>query len=280
MGDPYASVARERDMYRKLAEKLGKKLEMQGMEMEMLRALIDAIGAGTPGLPEGAGPSIRDNAAVLEKWIADDRDLGHAAGDAAKFREVLPEFTRRLAGLEWAPRMRGECDTGGGRGNRSVLPPRYVLLLALMRLRHNTSQRSLARIFGVDQSTVSRHLDLGIHVLDRIKEAEEAEEKAKDARGPDVLLIDGFRTPILRPGDARLQREAYSGKTKSHTYNTVITTDADGMILDCGLVAPKVYRFSRVSDHTSGGHHSLASSPRANSSGVMYPRAECILRPL
>ena len=101
--------------------------------------------------------------------------------------------------------------------------------------------------FGTDQPTVSRYLQFCNKMLaetlptprkipgeiSKCKTADELKEfiPGKNAR---TILADGTHIPVRRSGDAERKNSAYSGKKKTHTYNTAVTSAKNNIILGVG----------------------------------------------
>ncbi len=52
-----------------------------------------------------------------------------------------------------------------------------------------------------------------------------------------TILIDGTPTPVDRLGDKTARKTRYTGRKKRHMYNTLATTNLDGLMLHCGDTA-------------------------------------------
>ena len=70
--------------------------------------------------------------------------------------------------MEHGPLFRGDGLRASDAGNRCKLYPRHVLLLALIRYYTGMAEGAMQPWFGVDQSGVSRYLDLAADILERI----------------------------------------------------------------------------------------------------------------
>ncbi len=127
-------------------------------------------------------------------------------------------------------------------GNRCKLHIRHALPAELMSLRTGATQHHLAATFDVDQSTISRYLQYCIVILRKILPTAEkiADVIRKTPAGrieelipKKTILVDGTLTPIDRPGDKTARKTRYTGRKKRHMYNTLVTTNLDGLALDC-----------------------------------------------
>ena len=119
--------------------------------------------------------------------------------------------------------------------------------MCLLRLKDNPTQGTLEAFFGIDQSTVCRYLQFCNRMLAEIlptprkisgeiskcKTADELKEfiPGKNAR---TILVDGTHIPVRRSGDAERKNSTYSGKKKTHTYNTTVTSAKNNIILGVG----------------------------------------------
>ena len=100
----------------------------------------------------------------LDHIIGTPKLLKKTAGcTPGQFAEILKDFERDV--LARGPLFRGDRQSAGDRGNRCKLYPRHVLLLALCRYYTGLTEDALGTWFGVDQSTVSRYLDLAADIL-------------------------------------------------------------------------------------------------------------------
>ena len=129
-------------------------------------------------------------------------------------------------------------------GTRRKLPLNIALVMAHHFHLTNCGQEYLAALFRIDQSTVSRYLDV---LMPMLKEAEPVPDWVSEAisgaktHGEILkvlqsgerasILIDGAHVQILRPGDYDEQKANYSGKKKYHTKNVMIISVASGMII-------------------------------------------------
>ena len=132
---------------------------------------------------------------------------------------------------------------------------RHALLMCLLRLKDNPAQGTLEAFFGIDQSTVSRYLQFCNRMLAEIlptprkisaeiskcKTADQLKEfiPGKNAR---TVLMNGTHIPVRRSGDAERKNSTYSGKKKTHTYNTTVTSAKNNIILGvCNTVVGKTH---------------------------------------
>ena len=144
--------------------------------------------------------------------------------------------------MEDGPLFRGDGLRASDQGNRCKLYPRHVLLLALIRYYAGMSESSLQPWFGVDQSGVSRYLDLAAGILERIVVSPEfltgllsMAESVDDITElvPHLrLLVDGTHILRCRPDDKEQRKASYSGKKKQFTYNVQVITNCASLILN------------------------------------------------
>ena len=128
--------------------------------------------------------------------------------------------------------------------NRCKLRLRHALLLALVRKKDNPTQGTLQAIFGVDQSSVCRYLQVIDQILATVlptakniseeitacKAKEEFKNRVQGPSGEDVF-VDGTHCPVQHPSEKIVRRRRYSGKRKRFTNNTNVYTNADGVII-------------------------------------------------
>ena len=101
--------------------------------------------------------------------------------------------------------------------------------------------------FGVDQSNISRYLDLGYRILGEMTvTADFMTELLKACKSPDDIreimphiriLVDGTHIERVRPGDSIARKAAYSGKKKRFTFNVQVMSDGTGLVLNLSPVA-------------------------------------------
>ena len=178
-----------------------------------------------------------------------------------QFAEILKDFERDV--LARGPLFRGDRSSAGDRGNRCKLYPRHVLLLALCRYYTGLTEDALGTWFGVDQSTVSRYLDLAAYILtDIVVSPKFLTELIKTIGDVDDLkqliphlrlLVDGTHIQRERPGDGAQRKAAYSGKKKRFTHNVQVITNCVGLILNLsGAAKGSTHDYDLFKKHLAG----------------------------
>ena len=182
---------------------------------------------------------------VFDDIIRDGDKLRPATlADCSKFRYMLERAERFLAHSGQMPLFRDDAGRISDPGNRCRLYLRHALLMALIHKKDNLTQGALAAIFGIDQTTVSRYLQVMDRMLaeilptaamisEEIAGAKTKEEFKRIVPGPDGgdIFIDGTHCPVQRPSKKTLRRMAYSGKKKRFTNNTNVYTNRDGVVI-------------------------------------------------
>ena len=181
--------------------------------------------------------------------IINDKTRLYAATLRSKkeFEYILNSLEKAIKESKDAPLFCNNEKRSDDPGNRCSLYPRHALLMCLLRLKDNPTQGTLEAFFGIDQSTVSRYLQFCNRMLAKIlptphrisreiskcKTADELKEfiPGKNAR---TILVDGTHIPVRRSGDAERKNSTYSGKKKTHTYNTTVTSAKNNIILGVG----------------------------------------------
>ena len=116
--------------------------------------------------------------------------------------------------------------------------------MALVHKKDNPTQGVLAAFFGIDQTTVSRYLQVMDRMLaetlptaakisEEIAGAATQEEfkRIVPGQGGGDIFLDGTHCPVQRPSEKTLRRMKYSGKKKRFTNNTNVYTNRDGVII-------------------------------------------------
>ena len=182
---------------------------------------------------------------VFDDIIRDGDKLRPATlADCSKFRYMLERAERFLAHSGQMPLFRDDAGRASDPGNRCKLYLRHALLMALIHKKDNLTQEALAAIFGIDQTTVSRYLQVMDRMLaeilptaakisEEIAGAKTKEEFKRIVPGPDGgdIFIDGTHCPVQRPSKKTLRRMTYSGKKKRFTNNTNVYTNRDGVVI-------------------------------------------------
>ncbi len=178
-----------------------------------------------------------------------------------QFAEILKDFERDV--LARGPLFRGDSRSAGDQGNRCKLYPRHVLLLALCRYYTGLTEDALGAWFGVDQSTISRYLDLAAYILtDIVVSPKFLTELIKTIKDVDDLkqliphlrlLVDGTHIQRERPGDGAQRKAAYSGKKKRFTHNVQVITNCVGLILNLsGAAKGSMHDYALFKEHLAG----------------------------
>ena len=236
-------------------EQMSKQNEQMSKQNERLRnrlAFEDSLWQSEENRSERTvrgGRALRMHAIELaDGMIADSARLGGVTGCTKKsFGIILERFTGTVMADKDRPIFWEDDARSSDAGNRCRLHVRHALLAVLMSLRTSATQHHLAATFDVDQSTMSRYLRYGIVALHQIlptaekitevirrTPADKIEEKLIPKR---TILIDGTLTPVARPGDRTARKTRYTGRKKRHMYNTLVTTNLDGLALDCSETA-------------------------------------------
>ncbi len=167
-----------------------------------------------------------------------DHLYSHTCCTRSKFNFILERFIVESKKHADAPIF--SEDDYEDPGNRCKCSRRSILFLALTKLYRNTEQVLLAGMANVDQSTISRYLVFSTRILleilptpekisDIISETKSIKSVKKIIPNGETY-IDGTYAKVQRPTEN--QEAFYSGKRKTHTYNTTITSNKDHLILD------------------------------------------------
>ena len=114
-----------------------------------------------------------------------------------------------------------------------------------MRVYAGAGEDSVQPWFGIDQSNVSRYLDLGYRILGEVTATADFMTSLKERKTMDCIreIIPRLRIPVdgthierVQPGDGMARKAAYGGKKKRFTFNVQIITDHAGMPLNLGDV--------------------------------------------
>ena len=152
--------------------KTGRALEVQIASKDSENRRLRYALAGERGLwksrddgwDSGKGPALH-RLEVFDDIIRDGAKLRQATlADGNKFRYILERAERFLAHSGQMPLFRDDAGRISDPGNRCKLYLRHALLMALIHKKDNLTQGALAAIFGIDQSAVSRYLQ----VMDRM----------------------------------------------------------------------------------------------------------------
>ncbi len=151
---------------------------------------------------------------------------------------VVADYIEAIERMNKTPLFRNCASTASARGNRCKLDYEHTVYLFLIRIKADPSQDQLAGLFGVDQSTVCRHLELNERVMEEVLptpkniskeiaacETDEERKKFMPGKKGGDLTVDGTRVPHVRPSDEAEQREYYTRKNKTHCTNTLTVTN-------------------------------------------------------
>ena len=225
---------------RELQQK-GRALEQKDRELDLERSLWKS----RDGSWDAGKWSALHRLEVLDDIIRDGDKLRQATlADGPKFRYMLERAERFLVHSGQMPLFRDDERRASDPGNRCKLYLRHALLMALVHKKDNPTQGVLAAFFGIDQTTVSRYLQVMDRMLaetlptaakisEEIAGAATQEEfkRIVPGQGGGDIFLDGTHCPVQRPSEKTLRRMKYSGKKKRFTNNTNVYTNRDGAII-------------------------------------------------
>ena len=262
-----ATVETERDKALKTVEKMAETAEAAGSESDgqktqitYLKRQVEALTA----LSYGYGLRHADHAETLDRVIADPGQLRSVTGlTPGQFKYHLNHFEAYVKSAPNMPLFRGDARNAGKPGNRCKLPPKHVLLLTSMRTYTAAREDALEPWFGVDQSSISRYLDLGYRILGGMTvTADFMTEMLKACKSPDDMreimpririLVDGTHIERVRPGDSTARKAAYSGKKKRFTFNVQVMSNGTGLVLNLSPVADgSTYDYTLFKEYLAG----------------------------
>jgi len=131
-----------------------------------------------------------------------------------------------------------------GAGHPFELDLRDQLLLTIVWLRQYPTHETLAYLFGISDSTVSRIIERVLPILEaagrdtmRLPDPGKKRRRTLDALlqdTPDLLvIIDTFEQRVQRPRTHAAADQLYSGKKKQHTLKSQVAVDeTTGQIVD------------------------------------------------
>lgn len=131
-----------------------------------------------------------------------------------------------------------------GAGHPFELDLRDQVLLTVVWLRQYPTHETLAYLFGISDSTISRIIERVLPLLEaagrdtmRMPDPGRKRPRSLDALlhdTPDlIVLIDTFEQRVQRPRDRAAADQLYSGKKKQHTLKSQITVDeTSGQVVD------------------------------------------------
>ena len=188
-----------------------------------------------------------DHAGRLDQIIGTPQRLKSVTGcTPGQFKFHLEHFEAYIRSSPDMPLFRGDTRHTGKPGNRCKLYMRHHLLLVLARSYTGTGEERLQTWFGVDQSNISRYLDIGYRILGETTiTADFMTDMLMNAKSMDDvyeiiryfrILIDGTHIQRVRPGDSKARKAAYSGKKKQFTFNVQVITNHARLILGLSAV--------------------------------------------
>ena len=189
------------------------------------------------------------HAAFEEKWEKMERDEIERRDMSAKERQgkrgPRPKAHIIADRRNNMPLIHDDPLRDGLPGNRCKLEPVQIMLLGLIRQYHNTGEKILGALLGIDQSTVSRYLVPARRILDEIlptarkfqaviKKVDSPQKFASmfpDGTGDQTVLIDGTHVRFTSSADAEKRDSMVSFKKKFPSGNTVVIASSGGLIL-------------------------------------------------
>ena len=244
------------------AESENSDIQMQAMYLNRQVQALTALSNGY-GLRDTDHDQMWDHSKELDRIIADPKRLKSITGcTPGQFAFLLDLFDLYIKNAPGMPMFRGDARHAGKPGNRCKLFPRHAILLVAMRIYTGAGEDSMQPWFGIDQSNVSRYLDLGYRVLgemtataDFMTSLLKACKTVDDIREimPHLrLLVDGTHIERVRPGDSAARKAAYSGKKKRLTFSVQVITDHTGMPLSLSdVVAGSTHDYTVFKEHVA-----------------------------
>ena len=192
-------------------------------------------------------PARAVNEEQAERIIHDEKMLKHHTGcGIAEFKLMLFLVTGLIAAaydttplfrIKGGPRERAQ-------GNRCKLTVRHALLMSLIHQRHNPRQETMAEMFGIDQTSVSRYLSFFREILQKVLPvADRMTRMIAALRDPGKLKVmipgpgsgrvnlDGTEMPVQRPQDDGARAKTRSGKKKTDTVKLNVVTNLEKLII-------------------------------------------------
>ena len=140
-----------------------------------------------------------------------------------QFKYHLDQVEAFIKSAPDMPLFRGDARHAGKPGNRCKLHIRHLVLLTTMRTYTAAREDAMEPWFGVDQSNISRYLDLGYRILGEMtatadfmtsllkkcKTVDDIREIIPDLR----ILVDGTHIERVRPGDGTARKAAYRNES-------------------------------------------------------------------
>lgn len=162
----------------------------------------------------------------------------------ALFADLLRDVQPRLVAAHQHRLQRPTRQRALGAGHPFELDLRDQVLLSIVWLRQYPTHETLAYLFGISDSTVSRIIERVLPILEaagrdtmRLPDPGRKRRRSLDALlhdTPDlIVLIDTFEQRVQRPRDHTAADQLYSGKKKQHTLKSQVVVDEyTGQIVD------------------------------------------------
>ena len=188
---------------------------------------------------------------ILDQVLLNPRMLRAETGvDPLPYFYMVACVKDGLRGNLGAPMVRGDVDKhrAGWRGNWSNILPAHMPLMLLYATKSGVPQEMLMSKFGVDQSTVSRHLAVILELLTDVKSMPTAVAVADEIGGTPldevvealghVINFDVTEFRIEAPADPGSNDAAYSGKVGATTAKAAFLCSSAGLLMAMGDVMP------------------------------------------
>lgn len=203
----------------------------------------------------------------LSRLIFDDRPCKALTGlSVGELRRLAEEFAVNLQAYRGSRNPHRQRKMGGGR--RGHLPTALEKLVAiLVYLKVYPTFDLMAVLFGASRTRcccwvkqflpvleqpLGRRLDLPKRQIRSMEEFLRLFPEVKD------VFIDGTERPVQRPKEAKRRRKLYSGKKKTPTRKTLVTSDENRRIL-------------ALSPTKSGRRHDNKLADKADIGGTLPP---------
>ena len=186
-----------------IAENRIKRLEA---ELEGERALWKSP-AAEKRLQRG-DPALMHSAETLDRIMDPTQSKCWTGLAPEEIKLVLANYIEAIERMRMTPLFRNCASTASARGNRCKLEYKHTLYLSLIRVKATLTQEQLAGLFGVDQSTVCRYLQLNERVMWEVPptpknisreiagcKTDEERKKFMPGKKGGGLTIDGTRCP-------------------------------------------------------------------------------------
>ncbi len=179
---------------------------------------------------------------TLDNIINTKQDLQNATGcDTKDFEYILEKFSKHVMKDQSRPLFLEDPRSSTDSENTCKLHIQHVLLLALIRIRKDSSHIRLSEKFDVDQITVSQCLQFANKILNEmLPTAERVAAIIQETPSKDVeniipgkkMIIGSTSTSGIYPTDKEQREKTHYGNKKKHGYSTLIVINMDGLILD------------------------------------------------